>query len=182
MQETDLALITDAIRGAGNIATGYAGQSTRAWEKPGGAGPVTEADIAVNQYLEDTLRTARPEYGWLSEESEDTDSRLASNTIFIVDPIDGTRSFQEGSRTWAHSVAVVNEGQVTAGAIYLPMRDLLYTAALGRGAYLNGSALSVSSVETISEADVLAAKPMMADHHWPKGVPDFHRSHRPSLA
>ena len=84
MQETDLALITDAIRGAGNIATGYAGQSTRAWEKPGGAGPVTEADIAVNQYLEDTLRTARPEYGWLSEESEDTDSRLASNTIFAL--------------------------------------------------------------------------------------------------
>ena len=182
MQEADLALITEAIRGAGDIATRYAGKSARAWEKPGGAGPVTEADIAVNQYLEETLKRARPTYGWLSEESEDTQARLTCDSVFIVDPIDGTRSFQEGSRTWAHSVAIVHLGRVTAGAIYLPMRDLLYTASVGHGAYLNGLPLSVSTTEALSDADVLAAKPMMADHHWPKGVPDFHRSHRPSLA
>lgn len=182
MQETDLVLIKDAILAAGDIAVGFAGQSTKSWEKPGGAGPVTEADLAVNDYLESTLRDARPEYGWLSEESEDTDDRMSRDTVFIIDPIDGTRSFQDGSRTWAHSVAIAYMGQVIAGAVYLPMRDMLYTAARGKGAYLNGSPMHVSATQSLSEAEVLAARPIMEPRYWQDGVPHFNRSHRPSLA
>lgn len=182
MQATDLDLITEAIRGAGRIATGYAGRTARSWDKPDGSGPVTEADIAVNDYLEQTLRQARPDYGWLSEESEDSGDRLSKDTVFIVDPIDGTRSFQQGSRTWAHSVAVVHSGEVTAGAIYLPMRGMLYTAERGKGAFLNNTPVRVSSAKQIETAEVLAAKPMMAESNWPGGVPAFQRSHRPSLA
>ncbi len=182
MPATDLALIVDAIREAGRIATGFAAKPTQRWEKPGGAGPVTEADLAVNDYLQTVLRHARPEYGWLSEETEDTDERLSCETVFIIDPIDGTRSFVDGSKTWAHSVAVAHKGVVTAGAVYLPLRDMLYTAARGQGAWLNDEALKTSVKDELKVADILAAKPMLAPEHWPDGVPEFSRSHRPSLA
>lgn len=182
MPATDLALLTDAIRAAGDIATSFFGKDAQRWEKPGGAGPVTEADLAVNDYLEKTLKAARPNYGWLSEETDDTDARLSSDAVFIVDPIDGTRSFVEGSRTWAHSVAVAHNGVVTAGAIYLPMRDILYTAGKGVGAKLNGEEMTTSTQDDLTLADVLAAKPMLAAEHWPGGVPGFNRAHRPSLA
>lgn len=182
MQATDINLITDAIIGAGRIASRFTGTEARSWDKPDNAGPVTEADIAVNDYLEETLRTARPDYGWLSEESADTGDRLNKDTVFIVDPIDGTRSFQQGSRTWAHSVAIAHNGEVTAGAIYLPLRDLLYTAAREQGAFLNGSPMSVTTTTVVDGSDILAAKPVMAEKHWPQGIPNFQRAHRPSLA
>lgn len=182
MPATDLDLIIDTIKGAGEVALRFAGNDPKSWEKPDGAGPVTEADLAVNDFLEGTLRSARPDYGWLSEESTDTADRLTKDRVFIVDPIDGTRSFQEGSRTWAHSVAVCTDGQITAGAVYLPQRDLLYTAALGQGAFLNGEPLAVSAKQAIADAEVLATKPVLSEAHWPHGVPAFRRSHRPSLA
>lgn len=182
MQDNDLALITDAIRLAGRVATGFVGKDARSWDKPGNAGPVTEADLAVNTALEQTLRGARPDYGWLSEESEDSGARLEQDTLFIIDPIDGTRSFVEGSRTWAHSVAVAHRGEITAAAVYLPLRDKLYTAARGRGAFCNGAPLSASNGADLNTAEVLATKPVMEPRHWADGEPTFHRAHRPSLA
>jgi myo-inositol-1(or 4)-monophosphatase len=59
---------------------------------------------------------------------------------------------------------------------------MLYTAARGEGAWLNGVALKTSSQDVLSGAEILATKPMVAPEHWPQGVPDFTRSHRPSLA
>ncbi|MEP2642479.1 3'(2'),5'-bisphosphate nucleotidase CysQ [Roseobacter sp.] len=182
MQEADLALIIDAIKLAGRVATGFVGKDTRAWDKPGDAGPVTEADLAVNDALEGTLRAARPDYGWLSEESEDDTDRLTRDTVFIIDPIDGTRSFVAGSNTWAHSVAVAHQGQITAAAVYLPLRDKLYTATLGAGAFCNGVPLTTSQADTLNTGQILATKPVMEPHHWAHGTPTFERAHRPSLA
>ena len=160
----------------------FAGPAALRWDKPGGAGPVTEADMAVNDLLEERLRAARPGYGWLSEETEDDAARLAAERVFIVDPIDGTRSFIEGSGTWAHALAVAERGVVTAAVVYLPMRDKLYAAAQGQGAALNDQAIRVSARNDLQGASVLAAKPNLAPQHWPRGVPDIKRAHRPSLA
>ncbi len=167
---------------AGRVATSYAGKAARRWDKPGGAGPVTEADLAVNDMLASILRTARPDYGWLSEETEDSAQRLDQDTVFIIDPIDGTRSFVEGSNTWAHSIAVAHKGQVTAAAVFLPLRDKLYAAGLGHGASLNGAPLKVSAQGQLDGSRILAAKPNMNPDHWPGGVPALDRQHRPSLA
>lgn len=182
MPATDLELLTNTVRQAGKLACRFVGADTQRWDKPGGAGPVTEADLAVNDFLETALLADRPDYGWLSEETDDGEERLGKNSVFIVDPIDGTRSFVEGSRTWAHSVAVAHKGVVTAGAVYLPMRDLLFSAERGKGAWLNGQQLSVSSAGQVAGAQILATKPVMSQEHWPNGVPAFERAHRPSLA
>lgn len=179
----DLALLTEAAREAGRIATGFSGPEARRWDKPGGLGPVTEADLAVNEMLETRLRAARPGYGWLSEETEDDPDRLNRRRVFIIDPIDGTRSFAGGSRTWAHALAVAENGKVRAAVIYLPMRDLLYAARAGGGAFLNGERISATGKSQLEDADILAAKPNLKSLHWREGhVPHFSRAYRPSLA
>ena len=75
MPEHDLPLLIDAARLAGDIALRHWRQSPKVWEKAGGQGPVSDADIEVNEALGAYLRSLRPDYGWLSEESEDTDAR-----------------------------------------------------------------------------------------------------------
>ncbi len=182
MPARDLPLLIEAVRRAGEVARGYTGSQAKSWEKPDGTGPVTEADLAVNDVLGDILRGARPDYGWLSEETEDDHSRLNQERVFILDPIDGTRSFMEGSNTWAHSLAVVEGGVVTAAVVYLPLRDKLYSAAQGQGAFLNDVSISVADRDDLTGATVLAAKPGLAEHHWRAGVPQMNRTYRPSLA
>lgn len=183
MPATDLPLLIDTARAAGDISTRYSGPEAKRWDKPGGAGPVTEADLAVNEMLEDRLRSARPDYGWLSEESEDSRDRLEHRRVFIVDPIDGTRSFAEGDKNWAHALAVVEAGEVTAAVIYLPMRDLLYSAARGQGARLNGEAIRAEDVADLPHATILATRPNLDPQHWRGGVfPGFKSAYRSSLA
>ena len=104
----DLKLIVDAAKAAGEIGLKYFKKNPSTWTK-GESSPVTEADIAIDAYLRDTLISARPTYGWLSEETEDNASRLAANKTFIVDPIDGTRGFIEGSENWVVSIALVEK-------------------------------------------------------------------------
>ena len=183
MPEADLSLLIDAARMAGRVATSFVGKSAKRWDKAGGAGPVTEADLAVNDLLQNVLLLARPDYGWLSEETEDGTLRLGHDRVFIVDPIDGTRSFTEGADTWAHAIAVAEHGQIISAVVYLPLRNLLYTAARGSGAYLNGVPIRASEVADFGQATILAAKPAMAPSTWRSGVcPNFTPAYRPSLA
>lgn len=183
MPETDLNLLIKAANEAGDIARSFFKQDPKTWEKSGNAGPVTEADLAVNAQLERTLRSARPNYGWLSEESDDGPDRLSQDRVFIIDPIDGTRSFIEGSSTWAHSLAIAVDGQITAAVVFLPMRDMLFAAEMGGGATLNAQAIAVSTRTELTGSELLATKPSLQPHHWKTGtVPRFTRHHRPSLA
>lgn len=182
MPETDLDLLIRAAEGAGRIATRFVGKSVLTWDKPGDEGPVTEADHAVNDHLAQVLLGARPDYGWLSEESQDDAGRLEAETVFIVDPIDGTRNFIEGGRTWAHSLAVVREGQVVAGVVYLPLRDRLFAAAEGAGATMNGNPIGVSGCDEIARAEILATRVSLDGRFWRGPVPRFERAYRPSLA
>ncbi|MEE2944000.1 MAG: 3'(2'),5'-bisphosphate nucleotidase CysQ [Pseudomonadota bacterium] len=177
----DLKLLIDAAHEAGRIATPFANADPEVWDKPDGAGPVTEADLAVNRMLEAELQAARPDYGWLSEETPPNSERLEKERVFIIDPIDGTRSFIEGSSTWAHSLAIAENGEVVAGVVFLPMREKLYTAAHGLGARLNDELIAPSKKKSLHDAEVLAARPAMEARHWTT-LPSIKRSHRPSLA
>ncbi len=182
MQAHDLSLLIDAAEEAGKVASQFTGTTAQRWDKPGGAGPVTEADLAVNKMLEAELQAARPDYGWLSEESEDSAARLERDTVFIIDPIDGTRSFTEGSRTWAHSLAIAHKGIVTAAVIFLPLRGLMYTAEVGKGAHLNDKPLTPGNRTKLPGADILTNRGSMDKKFWRDAPPQINRSHRPSLA
>ena len=182
MRESDLPLLRDAAYEAGHIARRHFGAEPETWQKRGGGGPVTEADLEVDRMLNARLTEARPGYGWLSEETRDGPARLSAERVFIVDPIDGTRSFIEGSRAFAHSIAVAERGRVIAGVVYLPMLDLLYEAELGRGAQLNGQPLAASDRGALEGAAILAARPQLDPALWPGGAPEVDRHYRPSLA
>ncbi|MEM9812616.1 MAG: 3'(2'),5'-bisphosphate nucleotidase CysQ [Pseudomonadota bacterium] len=182
MQEPrgDLALLLDAAEEAGAVALRYFQRDPKTWDKGSGAGPVTEADLAVDTMLRSGLLAARP-YGWLSEETEDDARRLSADTVFIVDPIDGTRSFIEGSRTWAVSLAVAVKGQIEAAVVHLPARGLTFAAARGQGATLNGEPLRASTATPGSET-ILSAKSNFTPRYWRDVPPKPDLSFRSSLA
>jgi len=139
----DLVLLEDAARQAGDIALSFFGGDPRTWFKDNKS-PVSEADMEVDGYLAEVLKLARPDYGWLSEESADSKERLARPRTFIVDPIDGTRAFLAGGDEWTVALAVVDHGRPVAGVVYCPVRRELFSAAVNRGARLNGETISVS--------------------------------------
>jgi myo-inositol-1(or 4)-monophosphatase len=143
--QSDLTLIADAAREAGAVAFGFFNQSPEVWWKNEDRSPVSAADFAANKTLETFLRKARPDYGWLSEETDDDADRLSRETLFIVDPIDGTRAFLGGQKVWCVSVAVVHRGRPVAGVLYAPALEELYEAVEGGVALKNGVPFTVSA-------------------------------------
>ncbi len=176
----DLALLVATAETAGAIARRHFGKTPRVWQKAEGQGPVSQADLEIDEMLRDRLLRARPGYGWLSEESAQEPGAAARG--FIVDPIDGTRAFLDGQTGFAHALAVVEHGVPVAAVVHLPLRDLCYTAARGAGAWLNGAPIRVRSGARVAGAEVLVARPQLAAEHWPGGVPQVSRHFRPSLA
>lgn len=143
--KADLALLRDAAREGGEIAMRHFRKEPETWLKAG-ASPVTAADIAVDRFLFDALRAARPSYGWLSEETIDNPDRLAAHRTFVVDPIDGTRAFIAGRRTWCVSVAVVENGVPIAGVLDCPAKGEVYEATADGPAMCNGVVIEVASI------------------------------------
>lgn len=181
--EDDLRLLEDAARQVGPIAMRFWRRDPQTWDKADDAGPVTEADLAVNAHLEQMLRAARPDYGWLSEESEADPSRLDAKHCFIIDPIDGTRAFIDGQEGFSHSLAIATGDKITAAVVFLPARDLLYTAHATGPALLNGQPMAASPRSEMQGATVLTYRAATEPQHWKGGrVPDFRREFRPSLA
>jgi myo-inositol-1(or 4)-monophosphatase len=182
LREPDLALLGAAAEAAGEIALRHFGRKPETWDKGGGAGPVSEADLEIDRMLRAELLAARPGYGWLSEETADTPERLGRERVFVVDPIDGTRAFLKGEPVFAHSLAVVEAGRVVAGVVHLPKLGRTYAAAEGEGARANGAPIRPSARREVDDATVLSAAAAFAPEHWAGPVPRMERHFRPSLA
>lgn len=136
----DLELLRSSAVTAGIIATGYFRKDVKNWTKDQDS-PVSEADIVLDDFLRAALGRARPDYGWLSEESADDPARLTCRRVFVVDPIDGTRGFIRGEDSWCVCIAVVEDGVAIAGVVYAPARDEMFEASIGGGSRLNGERL-----------------------------------------
>ncbi len=154
----DLDLLRDVAGEAGRVAMRFFRQDPEVWMKAGSS-PVSEADYAVDRFLRETLLAARPDYGWLSEETADSAARLSARRTFVVDPIDGTRSFLAGGDIWCVSLAVVEGGRSLAGVLECPMRNETYWAAAGGGAGKNGAAIRVAPART--RPIIAGPKPMI---------------------
>jgi myo-inositol-1(or 4)-monophosphatase len=147
----DLGLLVEAAEAAGALAMRWFGHDPRTWKK-GDTSIVSEADLAVDALLAEKLRGARPGYGWLSEETADSDERLSRERVFVVDPIDGTRAFLAGEKEWTVALAVVEKGRPVVAALLAPVIGDIFTATAGGGADLNGSRIAVAEQETIAGA------------------------------
>lgn len=177
----ELDLLVEAAEAAGRIALGAFRGDYESWEKPG-EGPVTAADLAVDRMLRAELTAARPDYGWLSEESRGALALDGCERIFIVDPIDGTRAFMAGQEGWGTALAVAERGRVIAGVMHLPARGETYAAALGQGATLGGRPIRASARGGLKGARALISSAQMKPELWPGGPPPVARHFRPSLA
>jgi len=181
----DLALIEDAARGAGHIARQFFGGEFKRWSKEK-EGPVTEADLAIDAYLREKLTSARKDYGWLSEETEDDASRLGAEATFIVDPIDGTLAFVRGKPHFTICIAIVRAGRPVASVVYNPVSDELFRAALGEGASCNGARIAPSACTSVEGCRMLGDRAMFEHKAWSVAPniawPAMHIESRSSIA
>ena len=177
----DLALIRDAALAAGALALAERETGLKTWSKAGGS-PVTSADMAVDRLLRDTLLSARPDHGWLSEETADTPERLAARRIFVVDPIDGTVAYMKGEPWWCIPLALVEDGLPVAAVIHAPALNGTFTAVRGGGAFLNGQPITASDTADLDDASVLADARLMEGPHWPEPWPVMRFEKRNAIA
>ena len=104
---------------------------------------VSRADTKAEQIIRAELTEARPNYGWLGEESVEVKGTDPTRR-WIVDPLDGTTNFLHGLPHWAVSIGLEHKGEVVAGVVYDPLKDEMFVAEKGAGAWLNDRRLRVS--------------------------------------
>lgn len=179
MQSADLALLLEAGREAGRIAMRYFERSPDVWLKDGNS-PVSEADIEVDRFLERKLMEARPDYGWLSEETVRDPAHHGRELQFVIDPIDGTRGFIDGQKTWCVCLAVVANGKTVAGVLECPATGETFHAVPGGGAFRNGRKISVSA--RVDDFHIAGPREMAEDAGNLLGRNVKRRAHVPSLA
>ncbi len=143
MNEPDLPLLQSAIREAGAMALALLKQGVTVWNKPDGS-VLTNGDLVIDEFLKSTLTKVRPGYGWLSEESPDDQTRLGKQRAWIVDPIDGTRSFARNGTSWCIGAALVENGRPLLACVFHPQLGRFYSAERGKGAYLNDQKLTLT--------------------------------------
>jgi histidinol-phosphatase len=143
----DLAI--DAARKAGDLALGYFSPHL-AVERKADQSPVTIADQNAEKLLRETLLGRFPNDGFLGEEFGDTPGD--SGYRWIIDPIDGTRSFVRGLPLWGTLVGLEHRGELVAGIAYVPAFKQMYRALRGDGAYKDDRRIQVSTIDRLDKA------------------------------
>ncbi len=122
---------------------------------------VTAADREANDLIVRTLLSEFPDDGILAEESKDTEQRLAKERVWLIDPMDGTKNFIQRDGDFAVQIGLAVNGKVVAGVVYQPVRDVLYRAVAGEGAWIEApnqaAARMCVSVRTDPHEMVLAS-------------------------
>jgi myo-inositol-1(or 4)-monophosphatase len=144
-------------------------------EQKGAVDLVTEADRASEALIQQFLQDHVPAHGLLGEEGSTRPAKEGKPT-WIVDPLDGTTNFAHGIPIFAVSMAAVLDGAVQAGAVYDPMRDELFSAARGQGAWLGDRPLRVSTTDSLEKAVVATGFPYDRQER-----PDFYLAHWKAL-
>jgi myo-inositol-1(or 4)-monophosphatase len=179
--QAELALLIDAAEEAGALALKRRTPQLEIVKKADGS-PVTSADLEVDALLTTRLRQARPDYGWLSEETADDPARLNTQRQFLVDPIDGTRAYIRGKPWFVVALAVVEAGRPIAAAIYAPALEQLYAATAGGGATLNGEPIYASPTDRLKGCAMLGDEAMFAHPAWATPWPPMRIEARNAIA
>ena len=155
--DNDLKLAINASLKAGEIIMQYYCDDYEIKEK-GYHNPVTTADNEADSYLKSTLMSARPQYGWLSEETVVSKERLHKEKVWIVDPLDGTKEFIEGVPQFVVSIALVEKGIPIIGVLRNPVTNETFHAAKGEGAYLDEDQYRCSIKDSTTDMVILNSR------------------------
>ncbi len=119
--------------------------------------PVTRADTEVQQFLAKEISSRYPGHGVVGEEDKAKEG-FVPETVWILDPLDGTRNFLHGLPAFASSIGVLHKGVIVAGAIFLPWpgesEGIVLHSSLGGGARINGERLATPQIESLDPAGI----------------------------
>ena len=162
-----LAIAEEAARKGGAVLAEMLGRA-KVREK-GPADLVTEADVASQEAVRSLLLGAFPDHGFIGEEGTSAEDSRSKEAEFrwIVDPLDGTTNFVHGVPHFCVSVALEQRGRLLVGAVYNPLGDECYLAEAGKGARLNGVALSTSEVVDLSQSLAAVGLPCVVNSESP---------------
>lgn len=146
----------DLSRAAGDLLNYYAGRE-KLVEFKGQANLVTVADKKSEELIIGGILARYPSHSILAEESGVT--QPGAPVQWIIDPLDGTTNFAHGYPFYCVSIAVEENGEIVCGVVYDPVRDELFTAARGSGAFCNGEPIRVSNVDVLSKALLITGFP-----------------------
>ena len=165
MYSRELTVAVQAARAAGAIVLRwYEGDYTI--RQKSNDSPVTEADVEANTCIQQLVRAAFPDDGWLSEETRDSGERLGKARVWIVDPLDGTKEFVSRIPEFCVCIGLVEHEVPVLGVSYNPVRDELFAGARGSGVTLNGVPAQVGSGRDIAAASFLASRSESARGEW----------------
>ncbi len=169
----DLNTLRAVAKEAGDLAMSFLGKNELVtWDKSKNH-PVTEADIEVNALIRHRLREARPDYGWLSEETDLDQHAPVAHRTWIVDPIDGTRAFMRGQPYWCIGIGVIENGQAVVGVVEAPMLKQTFHAMLGGGAFLNDQPINISDCNREEGCRIITNQGMLTHPAWPIPWPEM---------
>ncbi|MDG1858897.1 MAG: inositol monophosphatase family protein [Emcibacteraceae bacterium] len=132
--------------------------------RKGPADFVSKADLKAEMIITEELQYARPNFGFIREEGADIPP-TEGNSVWIVDPLDGTTNFLHGIPHFAISIALEQDGEVVSAIIYNPVTDDLFWAEKGKGAWLNNRRLQVSSRKSLNECVLATGIPFHGRPH-----------------
>lgn len=135
---------------------------------------VSKADREAERLIKDDLRTARPSYGWVGEETGAEDGEDPTRR-WIVDPLDGTTNFLHGLPHWAVSIALEHKGEVVAGVVFDAAKDEMFYAEKGLGAFMNETRLRVSGRRNMIDAIFATGVPFAGRPALPATLQDLAR-------
>ncbi|MEI4471385.1 inositol monophosphatase family protein [Frigidibacter sp. MR17.24] len=135
---------------------------------------VSKADREAERIIKEELRSARPSYGWLGEETGGAEGEDPTRR-WIVDPLDGTTNFLHGMPHWAVSIALEHKGEIVAGVVFDPAKDEMFWAEKGSGAWMNESRIRVSGRRTMIESVFATGVPFGGQSTLPATLQDLAR-------
>jgi len=151
MASNELTAALEAARAAAEVILAYYQKNPNVRLKPDDS-PVTEADVRAEEVIRTTLAKAFPTYGFYGEE---TGRRaMEAESIWLVDPIDGTKSFVREEPFFSTQIALMRAGELVLGVSNAPAYGELAWAEKGSGAFLNDQPIRVSNVSTLAQASV----------------------------
>lgn len=127
---------------------------------------VSRADIRAEQLIRTELTEARKNYGWCGEESEEVAGEDPTRR-WIVDPLDGTTNFLHGMPHWAVSIALEHRGEIVAAVVFDPVKNEMFVAEKGGGAWLNDNRIRVSDRGTMTSAIFATGIPFASNPNLP---------------